>query len=134
MRFAGKNTLGWKTWILEKNVPKREDLLVLVIEKEFVEKMRLTKMEVDCIPRRMEANLGGSKFLGSGHEYLIVPKYTLPRVEKAPILTAIANMRKFMGMYKNGGLARTHDCMIFIKILYMMVSQDQARKQYKENV
>ena len=104
MRFAGKNTLGWKPryWkkMWEKGGPSG-----FGYRKGIVEKMRLTKMEAD-IARRMEANLGGSKFLGSGHEYLIVPKYTLPRVEKAPILTAIANMRRFMGMYKNGGLAR----------------------------
>ena len=40
------------------------------------------------------------------YEYLIVPKHTLSRVEKAPILTAIANLRKMMGYYNKGGLAR----------------------------
>ena len=104
MRFAGKNTLGWKPryWkkMWEKGGPSG-----FGYRKGIVEKMRLTKMEAD-IARRTEAQLAGSKFLGSGNEYLIVPKYTLPRVEKAPVLTAIANMRKFLGMYKNGGLAK----------------------------
>jgi len=104
MKFAGKGTLGWKPrhWkkMWEKGGPSG-----FGFRKGIVEKMRLTKMEAD-IARRMEANLAGSKFLGSGHEYLIVPKYTLPRVEKAPILTAVANLRKFMGMYKSGGLAK----------------------------
>ena len=104
MRFAGKGTLGWKPryWkkMWEKGGPSG-----FGYRKGIVEKMRLTKMEAD-IARRMEANLAGSKFLGSGHEYLIVPKYTLPRVEKAPILTAIANLRKMMGKYNKGGLAR----------------------------
>ena len=104
MKFAGSPTLGWKPrhWkkIWEKGGPSG-----FGFRKGIVEKMRLTKMEAD-IARRMEANLAGSKFLGSGNEYLIVPKYTLPRVEKAPILTAVANLRKFMGMYKSGGLAQ----------------------------
>ena len=104
MKFAGQGTLGWhpRNWkkMWEVGGPSGYGF-----RKGIVEKMRLTKMEAD-IARRMEAQLAGSKFLGSGNEYLIVPKYTLPRVEKAPILTAIANMRKFMGMYKSGGLAK----------------------------
>jgi len=68
--------------------------------------MRLSKMEAD-IARRLEGKLGGFGY-GSpkDYEYLIVPKHTLSRVEKAPILTAIANLRKMMGMYNKGGLAR----------------------------
>jgi len=30
----------------------------------------------------------------------------LPRVEKDAILSAVANLRKMMGMYNKGGLAR----------------------------
>ena len=37
--------------------------------------------------------------------FYIVPKHTLPRVEKDAILTAVANLRRMMGM-KHGGLAR----------------------------
>ena len=44
----------------------------------------------------------------SGHDmsdFYVVPKHTLPRVEKDAILTAVANLRRMMGM-KHGGLAR----------------------------
>ena len=104
MRFAGRGPYGWhpRNWkkMWEVGGPSGYGF-----KKGIVEKMRLTKMEAD-IARRMEAQLAGTKFLGSGNEYLIVPKYLLPRVEKAPILTAVANLRKFMGMYKKGGLAQ----------------------------
>ena len=104
MKFAGQGTLGWhpRNWkkMWEVGGPSGYGF-----RKGIVEKMRLTKMEAD-IARRMEGKLGGFGTTSNNFEYLIVPKYTLPRVEKAPILTAIANMRKFMGMYKNGGLAR----------------------------
>ena len=74
-------------------------------KKGIIEKMRLTKMEAD-IARRLEGKLGGfGRGVPGDYDYLIVPKYTLPRAEKAPILTAIANLRKMMGMYKHGGLA-----------------------------
>ena len=45
----------------------------------------------------------------SGHDmenFYIVPKHTLPRVEKDAILTAVANLKNMMGIYKHGGLAR----------------------------
>ena len=74
-------------------------------KKGIVEKMRLSKMEAE-IARRMEGKLGGfGTSAAKDYEYLIVPKHTLSRVEKAPILTAIANLRKMMGMYNKGGLA-----------------------------
>ena len=63
-------------------------------------------MEAD-LARRIQGKLGGFGPAGPGdYEYLIVPKYTLPREEKAPILTAVANLRKMMGKYNKGGLAR----------------------------
>ena len=63
-------------------------------------------MEAD-IARRLEGKLGGFGMApAKDYEYLIVPKHTLSRVEKAPILTAIANLRKMMGYYNKGGLAR----------------------------
>jgi hypothetical protein len=37
--------------------------------------------------------------------FYVVPKHTLPRVEKDAIWTAVANLRKMMGL-KHGGLAR----------------------------
>ena len=102
MKFAGHGVHSWKPsfWPHMLRTGKTG------YRKGIVEKMRLTKMEAD-IARRMEGKLGGFGY-GSpkDYEYLIVPKYTLPRVEKAPILTAIANLRKMMGYYNKGGLAR----------------------------
>ena len=101
MKFAGSGVHSWSPsfW---GNILKGKS----GYRKGIIEKMRLTKMEAD-IARRMEGKLGGFGY-GSkkDYEYLIVPKYTLPRVEKAPILTAIANLRRMMGMYNKGGLAR----------------------------
>jgi len=37
--------------------------------------------------------------------YYVIPKSAVPRVEKAPVLTAIANMKNMMGL-KKGGLAQ----------------------------
>ena len=63
-------------------------------------------MEAD-IARRLEGQLGGfGTSPAKDFEYLIVPKHTLSRVEKAPILTAVANLRRMLGIYKHGGLAR----------------------------
>jgi len=36
----------------------------------------------------------------------VVPKTALPRVETDLLRTAVANLRKMMGMYNKGGLAR----------------------------
>ena len=106
MRFAGKGTFGWKPrhW---KKMWEMGGPSGFGYRKGIVEKMRLTKMEAD-IARRLEGKLGGFGHHTPSHnfEYLIVPKYTLPRVEKAPILTAVANLRRMLGMYKHGGLAR----------------------------
>ena len=103
MRFAGSNVHSWKPsfWpqMLKGNTGYR---------KGIVEKMRLTKMEAD-IARRLEGKLGGfgvTSGYGRDYEYLIVPRHTLSRVEKAPILTAVANLRRMLGIYNKGGLAR----------------------------
>ena len=37
--------------------------------------------------------------------FYVIPRSTLPRVEKAPILTAITNLKNMMGL-KEGGLAQ----------------------------
>jgi len=105
LKFAGSGVHSWKPrhW---KKMWQVGGPSGFGYRKGIVEKMRLTKMEAD-IARRMEGKLGGFGMSGQrDYEYLIVPKYTLPRVEKAPILTAVANLRKFMGMYKSGGLAQ----------------------------
>ena len=100
MKFAGSGVHSWSPSFWGKILKGKSGY-----RKGIIEKMRLTKMEAD-IARRMEGKLGGFGY-GSkkDYEYLIVPKYTLPRVEKAPILTAIANLRKMMGKYNKGGLA-----------------------------
>jgi len=101
VKFAGSGVHSWKpSWWGHMLKTGRTGY-----RKGIVEKMRLTKMEAD-IAKRLEGKLGG---FGPGtpgdYDYLIVPKHTLSRVEKAPILTAIANLRKMMGMYNKGGLA-----------------------------
>ena len=102
VRFAGSPVHSWKpSWWPHMLTTGKTGY-----RKGIVEKMRLSKMEAD-IARRLEGRWGGFGTSGpKDYEYLIVPKYTLPRVEKAPILTAIANLRKMMGYYNKGGLAR----------------------------
>ncbi len=101
MKFAGSGVHSWKPsfW------PHMLKTGTTGYRKGIVEKMRLSKMEAD-IARRLEGNLAGFGTPSHNFEYLIVPKHTLSRVEKAPILTAIANLRKMMGKYNKGGLAR----------------------------
>ena len=101
VKFAGSGVHSWKpSWWGHMLKTGRTGY-----RKGIVEKMRLTKMEAD-IARRLEGKLGGFGYsTPRDYEYLIVPKHTLSRVEKAPILTAIANLRKMMGMYNKGGLA-----------------------------
>jgi len=104
MKFAGSPTLGWKPryWkkMWEKGGPSG-----FGYRKGVVKRLRLSPKEA-ALARRLEAKYSNSSVLAPGHEYLIVPKHTLPRVETDAIRTAIANMRKFMGMYKSGGLAK----------------------------
>jgi hypothetical protein len=102
MKFAGSNVHSWSPSFWGQILKGKSGY-----RKGIIEKMRLTKMEAD-IARRLEGKLGGfgvTSGYGRDYEYLIVPKHTLSRVEKAPILTAIANLRKMMGMYNKGGLA-----------------------------
>ena len=101
MKFAGSNVHSWKPSFWAQILKGKSGY-----RKGIIEKMRLTKKEAE-IARKLEGKVGGFGSSPKGdYEYLIVPKYTLPRVEKAPILTAIANLRKMMGMYNKGGLAR----------------------------
>ena len=100
MKFAGKGVHSWKPSFWAQILKGKSGY-----RKGIIEKMRLSKMEAD-IARRLEGNLAGFGTPSHNFEYLIVPKHTLSRVEKAPILTAIANLRKMMGKYNKGGLAR----------------------------
>tara|TARA_B100000745_G_scaffold281925_1_gene214906 strand:- start:66 stop:587 length:522 start_codon:yes stop_codon:yes gene_type:complete len=101
MKFAGSNVHSWKPSFWAQILKGKSGY-----RKGIIEKMRLSKMEAD-LARRIEGTLGGFGMSGKrDYEYLIVPKHTLPRVEKAPLLSAIANLRKMMGKYNKGGLAR----------------------------
>ena len=100
MKFAGSNVHSWKPSFWAQILKGKSGY-----RKGIIEKMRLTKKEAE-IARKLEGKVGGFGSSPKGdYEYLIVPKYTLPRVEKAPILTAVANLRKMLGMYNKGGLA-----------------------------
>jgi len=100
MKFAGSGVHSWKPSFWAQILKGKSGY-----KKGIIEKMRLSKMEAD-LARRLEGNLAGFGTPSHNFEYLIVPKHTLSRVEKAPILTAIANLRKMMGKYNKGGLAR----------------------------
>ena len=101
MKFAGSGVHSWSPSFWAQILRGKSGY-----RKGIIEKMRLSKMEAD-IARRLEGQLGGfGTSPAKDFEYLIVPKHTLSRVEKAPILTAIANLRKMMGKYNKGGLAR----------------------------
>ena len=100
MKFAGSGVHSWKPSFWAQILKGKSGY-----RKGIIEKMRLSKMEAD-LARRLEGQYGGFGTTSNNFEYLIVPKHTLSRVEKAPILTAIANLRKMMGMYNKGGLAR----------------------------
>jgi len=101
MKFAGSGVHSWKPSFWAQILKGKSGY-----RKGIIEKMRLSKMEAD-IARRLEGQFGGfGTSAAKDFEYLIVPKHTLSRVEKAPILTAIANLRKMMGKYNKGGLAR----------------------------
>ena len=70
-------------------------------KKGVVKKLTLTPKELK-LAKRLQKKV-------SGHDisnFYVVPKSALPRIEKAPILTAVANLKNMMGIYKHGGLAR----------------------------
>ena len=65
-----------------------------------IKKLTLSPKELK-LAKRLQQKVSG----GDMENFYIVPKHTLPRVEKDAILTAVANLRKMMGL-KHGGLAR----------------------------
>ena len=102
MKFAGRGVYDWhpRAWGTMLKTGKTG------YRKGIVRKLKLTKMEAE-MGRRLEASLSGSKVMqpAGDYRYIIVPKHTLPRVETASIATAVANLRKMLGMYNKGGLA-----------------------------
>ena len=64
-----------------------------------VKRLTLSPKELK-LAKRLQQKVSG----GDMEHFYVVPKHTLPRVEKDPIWTAVANLRKMMGL-KHGGLA-----------------------------
>ena len=64
-----------------------------------VKRLTLSPKELK-LAKRLQQKVSG----GDMENFYIVPKHTLPRVEKDAIWTAVANLRKMMGL-KHGGLA-----------------------------
>ena len=103
MKFAGRGTYSWRPSYWPQMLKTGET----GYRKGVIKKLKLSKMEAE-LGRRLEATLSGSKVMqpAGDYRYIIVPKSALPRVEKDAILTAVANLRKMLGMYNKGGPAR----------------------------
>jgi hypothetical protein len=65
-----------------------------------VKRLTLSPKELK-LAKRLQRKVSGADM----QDFYIVPKHTLPRVEKDAILTAVANLKRMMGL-KHGGLAR----------------------------
>ena len=101
MRFAGSRTWGWRPrhWkTIWEGGPSS-----FGYQKGVVKKLKLSMKDAEKA-RKLASY--PSKILLPDYEYLVVPRHTLPKVEKDAIRSAVANLRKLMGMYKNGGLAQ----------------------------
>ena len=100
-RFAGRRVFDWhpRAWkkMWEVGGPKN-----FGYQRGVVKKLKLTPKELK-LAGRLAGKVSGSG--GAIPGYYVVPKHTLPRVEKDAIRTAIANMRNMMGL-KKGGLAQ----------------------------
>ena len=66
-----------------------------------VKKLTLTPKELK-LAKRLQQKVSGHDM----RNFYVVPKHTLPRIEKDPILTAVANLKNILGRYNKGGLAR----------------------------
>jgi hypothetical protein len=66
-----------------------------------VKKLTLSPKELK-LAKRLQQKVSG----GNMANFYIVPKHTLPRVEKDALMTAVANLKNMLGIYKHGGLAR----------------------------
>ena len=65
-----------------------------------VKRVTLSPKELK-LAKRLQQKVSG----GDMEDFYIIPRSTLPRVEKDAILTAVANLKRMMGL-KHGGLAR----------------------------
>ena len=100
-KFAGRRVYDWhpRAWkkMWEVGGPKH-----FGYEKGIVKKLKLTPKELK-LAGRLAGKVSGAG--GAIPGYYVVPKSTLPRVEVDAIRTAVANLKRMMGM-KHGGLAR----------------------------
>jgi len=69
-------------------------------EPGIIKKLTLTPKELK-LAKRLQIKISG----GDMARYYVIPRSTLPRVEKASVLTAITNLKNMMGL-KEGGLAQ----------------------------
>jgi len=94
--YAGSKVYNWK--------PKNWANIINYgggYKKGVVKKLKLTAKEAR-MAKKLQAKISGHNI----DHFYIAPKSTLPRIEKDPILTAVANLKNMMGIYKHGGLAR----------------------------
>ena len=70
-------------------------------QKGRIKKLVLSAKEAKLANKVMN-KVHGTKYLD---DFFVVPKHTLPRVETDAIRTAVANLKRMMGL-KHGGLAR----------------------------
>ncbi len=70
-------------------------------KKGRIKKLVLSAKEAK-LANKVANKLHGTKYLD---DFFVVPKHTLPRVETDALRTAVANLKRMMGM-KHGGLAR----------------------------
>ena len=106
LKFAGSGVHSWKPrhWkkMWEMGGPSGYGY-----QKGIVKKLKLSAKEAKLaglVASRVSGGTFGGR-RGSIPGYYVVPKSTLPRVEKDAIRTAIANMKHMMGL-KKGGLAQ----------------------------
>jgi len=95
LSYAGRGVYSWKPsqW---RNIKDWGG----GYEPGIVKKLTLTPKELK-LAKRLQKKISG----GNMERFYVIPRSTLPRVEKDPIFTAIANMKNMMGL-KEGGLAQ----------------------------
>ena len=93
--YAGRGVYSWKPshWKMIKDWGGG-------YERGIVKKVTLSPKELARAKKLLKKVSGGDM-----SRFYVIPKSTLPRVEKDPIFTAIANIRNMMGL-KKGGLAQ----------------------------
>ena len=95
LSYAGRGVYSWKPshW---RNIKDWGG----GYESGIIKKLTLTPKELK-LAKRLQKKISG----GNMERFYVIPRSTLPRVEKAPILTAITNLKNMMGL-KEGGLAQ----------------------------